>query len=280
MTMSLAYLRLRSTRLDDWTEFAELVGCGVTKRGNSIALRLDDAAYRILIDENGPDDLSSLGFVADAAGQAHAIEQLGDAAAEHGDGILRFTDPDGVAIELVDRLENGAETFRSPRLDNGFAADGSGFGHALLKVADIDRSVAFYTRVLGGSLSDHILLGEGGATARIAFVHFNQRHHSLALMEGKIGSGRRLQHFMIELNSIEDLGRTYDRMTDSRFGIAATLGQHSNDRSLSFYSATPSGLWLEIGCGSVVIADQAAWQPAEYNSTSLWGHRPPGACDR
>ncbi|MBY8823570.1 VOC family protein [Sphingomonas colocasiae] len=280
MATSLAYLRLQSTRIDDWAEFADLLGCGVSRRDAGLALRLDEAAYRILIDEGGADDLRSLGFLTDDAGRAGALAKLGGAAAEGDDGILRFADPDGVEIELVAALEANATPFHSARLAQGFVADGSGFGHALLKVADMDRSVAFYTHVLGGALSDHILLGDDGGTARIAFVHFNERHHSLALMEGGIGSQRRLQHFMLELRSLEDLGRTYDRMIDSRFGIAATLGQHSNDRSLSFYSATPSGLWVEIGCGSIRIEDEAAWRTAEYRSTSLWGHRPPPPRDR
>ena len=127
--------------------------------------------------------------------------------------------------------------------------------------------------MLGFRLSDYIYWDDVEAT----FLHCNPRHHSLALtnMIGGMAGGD-LNHFMLESNSINDVGRAYDTVNELDIPIAFTFGRHTNDETTSFYLYSPSGWLVEYGYGGRLI-DDAGWEPKFYNSPKIWGHvfRPP-----
>jgi hypothetical protein len=81
---------------------------------------------------------------------------------------------------------------------------------------------------------------------------------------------------MVELGSLDDVGRAYDRCLDTGVPIVQTLGRHPNDRMFSFYARTPSGFAVEVGWGGLTVADPS-WRVAVYGELSEWGHRPPPA---
>jgi hypothetical protein len=84
---------------------------------------------------------------------------------------------------------------------------------------------------------------------------------------------KRLHHFMIQMDDIDDVGRSYDRCVASEFDPVVTIGRHTNDRMISFYAMTPSGIAVEIGAHGKLI-DDSSWIPNSYNAGSFWGHRP------
>jgi 3,4-dihydroxy-9,10-secoandrosta-1,3,5(10)-triene-9,17-dione 4,5-dioxygenase len=53
--------------------------------------------------------------------------------------------------------------------------------------------------------------------------------------------------------------------------LSATLGQHANDRMISFYMKTPSGFDVEVGTGGAQV-DWNAHVTHEFTAVSLWGH--------
>jgi 3,4-dihydroxy-9,10-secoandrosta-1,3,5(10)-triene-9,17-dione 4,5-dioxygenase len=52
---------------------------------------------------------------------------------------------------------------------------------------------------------------------------------------------------------------------------SATIGQHTNDRMISFYMRCPSNFDVEFGCGGQVM-DWQAHIAHEFTRVSLWGH--------
>ena len=70
----------------------------------------------------------------------------------------------------------------------------------------------------------------------------------------------------------------YQRVRDLGFTMAWSVGQHTNDRSLSFYCVTPSGFELELGWNPVTVGPdrEATWEPTTYQGISIWGHTPEG----
>ena len=58
---------------------------------------------------------------------------------------------------------------------------------------------------------------------------------------------------------------------DDGFQMALAVGQHTNDRELSYYAMTPSGFEWEVGWNPIVI-DEKTWEPTTYQGISLWGH--------
>src|SRR3546814_4344594 len=75
----------------------------------------------------------------------------------------------------------------------------------------------------------------------------NGRHHTFAF--GKLPGPKKLHHFMLQTNSMDDVGLAYDRF-DAERAIVMTLGRHTNDHMVSFYGATPSGFAVEYGWGA------------------------------
>jgi Glyoxalase/Bleomycin resistance protein/Dioxygenase superfamily len=87
-----------------------------------------------------------------------------------------------------------------------------------------------------------------------------------------VPSPKRLNHIMLQVASLDDVGCGLDRARDANVAISSSLGKHTNDRMVSFYMRTPSGFDIEYGCGGVEI-DDATWQPVTYHATSFWGHK-------
>jgi hypothetical protein len=57
--------------------------------------------------------------------------------------------------------------------------------------------------------------------------------------------------------------------------MALSVGQHTNDRELSYYAISPSGFEWEVGWNPVVV-DENTWEPTTYQGISIWGHTPEG----
>jgi 2,3-dihydroxybiphenyl 1,2-dioxygenase len=147
-----------------------------------------------------------------------------------------------------------------------------GLGHIVIAVDDLDESIKFYRDVLGMRISDFIQIERPpGNKYRMAFFHCNPRHHSLACIAGK--PNQRLNHFMLQAQSINDVGATYDLCQEQGIPIMRSLGRHTNDHMLSFYMQTPSGFQVEFGWGGREV-DDATWQVQQHTSGSMWGHKP------
>ena len=84
----------------------------------------------------------------------------------------------------------------------------------------------------------------------------------------------RINHFMLQLGSMDDVGRTYDQVADEHIPIYMTLGKHNNDYMTSFYMGNPSGFGVEYGWGARTI-DDSCWQVEHLTTGSFWGHRRP-----
>lgn len=287
----LGYVGIGATDVPAWESFAcDILGMQVTPRNREssaapVHLRMDDYARRITLHQEERDDLLYLGLeVADErqlesvaqrlVGAGFEVQRASqkEAANRFVVGLVRAADPDGVAIEIYYGHRLALEDpFKSPRAISGFVAGELGLGHAVLCVSDIERSIAFYRDVLGFRISDFITFEPApGFEVTITFLHCNPRHHSLALLQAPLP--QRLNHLMVELQSLDDVGATYELCRDQGIPIGMHLGRHTNDRMLSFYVATPSGFQIEYGCGGRLI-DDANWRVQTHGAASIWGHR-------
>lgn len=276
----LAYVGLTVTDIELWSDFAARVLCTmVVPRSSGIDLRLDARSYRIRIEQGEADALAYVGWgVTDLPALEAARDRLSasgvnasvdsDLAAQRGvQHLLRFVDPGGVRTELVVGPIDAETPFHSQRAAAGFHTGDLGLGHLTLTCRTREESERFYREVLGFKLSDRIVTTIGELELDLVFLHVNPRHHSLAL-GGPQPKG--MHHLMIEFNSIDDLGRAFDRA--SRAGcVVTTFGKHPNDRMLSFYVHTPSGFQMELGWGGVQV-DDSDWSPCTYDRLALWGH--------
>ncbi|MEU6194677.1 extradiol ring-cleavage dioxygenase, partial [Streptomyces sp. NPDC047061] len=83
------------------------------------------------------------------------------------------------------------------------------------------------------------------------------------------------QHLNIQCASLDDLARSYERVHELGFDMALSVGQHTNDKELSYYARTPSGFEWEVGWNPLVV-DETTWEPSTHQGISVWGHTPVG----
>lgn len=113
--------------------------------------------------------------------------------------------------------------------------------HAVLFVAEVDRSVRFYTEVFGMA----VISREGGA----AFLRLPQsgNHHDLGLF-GVSGAGpqpRRsvgLYHLAWQLDTVDELAEFRRLLLDA----GAYTGESSHGATKSVYGADPDGNQFEV----------------------------------
>jgi hypothetical protein len=129
--------------------------------------------------------------------------------------------------------------------------------------------MAFYG-VIGLKVSDYIFIKP--VQAKAYFMHLNARHHSFALLGGPHDA---FHHIMIEANSLDDVGMANELALRQGRKVTMSLGKHTNDHVVSFYTLTPSGFELEYGCGGRTIDRPDDWQVVEYDDISFWGHLGP-----
>ncbi len=277
----LAYLGFEVSDLEAWAEFAmQLLGFDVRPGQGGLELRYDDRAYRILLREGPADDLVFLGWAAPdgesldammASLRAAGVSVEEDptlASQRRVERLVVFDDLTGNRNELVLGPAPGDGAFESRKIRGGYATGSLGMGHLALTSRTRAEGEAFYCDHLGLRVSDRIRATLPIMELDLVFLRANDRHHSLAI-GGPLGSA--IHHFMLQMNDLDDIGRTLDRAT--RAGrLATTLGRHSNDRMVGFYVTSPSGFQVEIGWGGVEV-DEATWKVTTYDRIAVWGHR-------
>jgi 2,3-dihydroxybiphenyl 1,2-dioxygenase len=286
MVNSLGYFILEVSNIADWVDFAtrQLGIEAVSRVAGGYDLRLDSYAWRIRLVEGDQDDIICVGWeVQDANALSAARDALvaadcdvveasdQDLADRSVAGLIRFKDPEGLSCEIF--YGPMLQPDRPPVSLAGtrFKTGGQGLGHVVLTSRNPQGRETFYTEVLGFRVSDYIDTEFGPAgIQRIRFLRCNSRHHSLAFIPLPIP--KRLQHFMIEVQEIDDVGFALDRMLKAERHISLTLGRHSNDDMLSFYVQSPSGIDVEYGWGGLAV-DDADWNVRTYRTNSAWGHR-------
>ena len=278
---ALGYIGIDVADLDAWRSYAETLGAMVVASGDGdrLHLRIDERPHRVIVRHS--DDREGLAFAgwefadqraldqaaAELEAAGHAVKPSSDAerAARRVSAMVHATDPGGFALELFWGPILDHEPFVSPHGGSGFVAGPLGLGHIVLGTPNGTAAIEFYTDLLGFRVSDLWYPGDGV----VAFLHCNPRHHSIALVPADTAE---LYHFMFEARTLDDVGYALDRHHTQGIPISMDLGKHPNDEMVSFYSRSPSGFDVEIGCGGRLV-DDATWTVAQITKPSLWGHR-------
>ncbi len=294
---SLGYLRIESADVAAWREFGMRV-LGMTEgRGpaaDAVYLRMDGLPARLVVLPGGQDRLLATGWeVADEgalAGVEQALAAAGlpvkagtsaECAERRVAQLLRAEDPSGNSLEIFCGAALDSRPFVSTQ-GVQFVTGDLGLGHAVLPVTDDEAAVRFYRDVLGFRLRDSMrmapeLFGQpaGGPPLFMRFLGCNPRHHSLALAPFPAGSG--IVHLMIEVATLDDVGRALDRCSRRGAPVSASLGRHANDQMVSFYVRTPGGFDVEYGTDGQLVERRDLGEPGNYRHQPVGSPlRPPG----
>lgn len=162
-------------------------------------------------------------------------------------------------------------------------------GHVVLMVADLERSLRFYTQVLGFKVSDVYppTMVPGG----MVFLRFNTDHHGVALVgrskpqgsgggEGAVAGPRDMHHMAFEVATLDEVLCARDHL--ERHGVAIDFeGRRRAGAQIAVEFRDPDGHRLEIYWG----LDRVAWDgpsrppeewAEEHSLEAALDHAPPG----
>jgi 2,3-dihydroxybiphenyl 1,2-dioxygenase len=275
---ALGYLGIETAQADAWTAFArDLLGLRVEPSApdGAFTMRMDDRSARIFATEGKRETITHFGWeVRDSEALGRLTRRLADAQCQpvtasadycrsrQVQALVSCQDPAGNELEFFHGQRRICEPFYPSPHVSGFRTGELGLGHVVLEVERIEECLAFYTEVLDFRITDQL-------ASSLYFLRCNQRHHSLAL--ASLNGQNRVLHIMLEVLSLDDVGRVFDRALDRDIRMS-TMGVHVNDLVTSFYVETPSGYEVEYGWNGRLVDDRT-WVATAIDRPSLWGHR-------
>ena len=284
---SLGYVVIESTDLTKWDAFLQnIVGAmpGGTGADGAALYRLDDRAARFRVQLGATDRFAIAGWeLSDALAFDSMVAALraagsevviGDAESRGVAALASSKDPAGNRFEIFHGAARADSTFVSPAGVSGFVTGDIGMGHVVYGTLAYSECHDFYRNVMGFGDTDlpEIEAGPPGSPKiGIAFMHAaTGRHHSVALIEMPANDAGCV-HVMVEAKERADVDAAYDRMHAANVPVSATLGQHSNDKVISFYMKSPAGFDVEFGWDGLIV-DPDTWVPTAHTEVSKWGH--------
>ncbi len=201
------------------------------------------------------------------------------------DGIW-FHDPDGLLINVRDVtpapwLPAAAWTINNPGHLNRAGAVGHPsrdmpitprrLGHTLRFTPDIDRTVDFYTRIVGMKLSDRV----PGIIAFLRSGDGGSDHHVLAFLKDDRPG---YHHASFEVGNVDEVGMGACRLLDKGYRNGWGFGRHVIGSNFFHYIRDPWGSMAEYFCDIDYIPSDMNWQPKDYppaDSLYAWGPNVP-----
>ncbi|MEU5893903.1 VOC family protein [Streptomyces sp. NPDC047461] len=291
-SVHLGYVVIETNRFTDWRRFGtDAIGMHHDALSRDLMrFRLDDQECRFLLRRGPAEDVVATGWHID---DHTAFEQIEARIRAHGvpltvgtdeeaalrgvERLLRFPGPKGITQEIYTTPVKSAEPLRM--LASGFVTGDSGMGHIALTSTRPTQIRGYFNTVFDARLTDCIDETISGVKLKIRFLRVNERHHSVAVVGTRglpIDPVRtRVQHLNIQAANLDDVAQSYQRVHELGFGMALSVGQHTNDKELSYYARTPSGFEWEMGWNPIAI-DETTWEPATHQGISIWGHLPVG----
>jgi 2,3-dihydroxybiphenyl 1,2-dioxygenase len=289
----LGYIVIESEKIGDWRRFGrDAIGMHLDDMSADVMrFRLDENECRFLLQRGPAEDVTALGWQLDdhetfdtvlARVRSHGVpaaEGTDEQADRRGvERLVRFPGPNGLAQEVFTRARTAAMPLQLAA-DGGFVTGAAGMGHVAVSTTRPHQVRGYYHTVFDARLSDYIDETISGVKLKIRFLRVNKRHHSVAIAavnRMRLNPIRtRVQHLNVQVADLDDMTSAYQRVKGLGFRMALGVGQHTNDKELSFYAVTPSGFEWEVGWNPIEV-DETTWEPATYQGISIWGHTPEG----
>ena len=285
----LGYLRVQTRDVARWREltvdalgFAETTG----PHPDGLYLRMDERAARLIVLPGESDRvlavgwevrdqfaLASVGRAVEASGTAVKVLGEDECRERRVDSAITFDDPSGTPVEVFFGPVLDHDPVRTTWMQS-FVTGEQGMGHVVLPTTNFDEVEVFYTEVLGFLPRGAVKVSRqvpGEKPRRVRFMGVNRRHHSLAICPAPHGEPPGLVHLMVEVDSLDAVGRALDEVNRREFSLSSTLGRHTNDKMVSFYVRAPGGWDIEYGTDGLLV-DEAFYTAEEITRDSYWGH--------
>jgi 2,3-dihydroxybiphenyl 1,2-dioxygenase len=285
----IGYLGFESPTAKAWLDYGtEVLGMQISDRetdDETVYLRMDDRRWRIAMHPGDVDRLAYVGWeLTDRYALEDAVGKLESAGYDvtHGDAaliaqrgvidVVQFTDPVGYRHELFYGLEFRPNSFVPGRPHYGFHAAESGIGHIVLVCPEYPPELDHLLSEVMGMRWFGYGHGAGRNTGFYA-TKLNPESHNIAYAAIPGHSG--INHIGIPVKELDDVGIAYDKVVEKELTLVTTIGRHTQDPVVSFYSLTPSSFNIEY-----LWIDPARTfddYQVEAQELSVWGHKMVGS---
>lgn len=291
-SVRMGYAVIESNKLKDWKTFLQQ-GLGLhfnadEKSINEISFRMDKHFKRLIIQKGSAEDFVALGWqVEDEETLKIILKRLTEREITIEKSSLAEAEQRGVKEfwRILGPKKQNIELFVEPTLTDeplnmltsSFVTDKAGMGHVAITSRKPMKMQRFWQEIFNARVSDYIEQVISGVTLDITFLRLNERHHSIAIAttrEIPLDPIRtKVQHMNLQGASLDDLSSAFQRCKQLGYEMAHEIGQHPNDKELSFYVISPSGFEIELGWAPLVV-NETTWKPTKYFAISSWGHKP------
>jgi len=139
--------------------------------------------------------------------------------------------------------------------------------HVVLNSPQPDRLTSLFVDTLGFKVADRY------EKNLLTFLRCAQpQHHCIGVSPGDAAS---LNHFSLDVGSIDALMRSIGRMQKSGLKPAWGPGRHGPGGNVLCYFEDPTGFVAEFTCDVIQITDEHAWVPKEWprvpDTANVWG---------
>ncbi len=265
----IAYVRFAAPDLDAMERFLSDFGLVVTTRTRDVLYaRATDPSPYVHVTERGEAGFRGVAFEAASAEDLSAAAKLEGASAVEkieapgGGERVRFSDPDGFAVEIVHGrqelppltvrsaapLNRGSDRRRLGDLQRTQAGPAcvKRLGHIVLRVSDFRRSEAWYKSRFGFLSSDEVYLGERDNVIT-AFMRcdrgdvYTDHHTFLCVGVGEVG----FDHAAFEVEDIDAVMLGHDHLKQASYEHHAGIGRHILGGQVFDYWRDPWGHMVE-----------------------------------
>jgi len=137
------------------------------------------------------------------------------------------------------------------------------FGHIGLNVTEMDPMVAFYTGVMGFTVTDR---GRGGRGGELAFLSRDpEEHHQIVLAEGRPPDNvSTVNQISFRVERFDQVRAMYDRISEAGVPNIAPI---DHGAALSVYFPDPEGNRLEVYWATPWYIRQPHAQPIDFEKS-------------
>ena len=291
------YVRFAVPDLDRQSQFLNDFGFEVRRDGNCLYARGTDPQHATYVAEEGEAQFLGLGFEAESQADLERMAAIDgitiDANPLPGGGSrARFTDPDGLPVDLVfggdkpdplptsgrNALNNGSDR---PRKGARVVFDKQPqtvkrLGHVVLNVTDFRVSEAWYKERFGLLTSDEVYIGDQdkvlGAFMRCNRGDIHVDHHTLFL----VGTGTPgFNHAAFEVADWDSLMEGHHQLLAGEYEHRWGIGKHTLGSQVFDYWKDPHDFTLEhFTDGDLFDSSFGPYkQPVEELMNTHWGPR-------
>ena len=265
----IAYVRFAAPDLDVMEKFLSDFGLVVNARQDDVLYaRGTDPSPYLHVTERGDPAFRGVAFAAASAEDLDAAAKLEGASAVEkidapgGGRRVRFTDPDGYAVEVVHGreqlaplpvqgaapLNRGSDRRRMGTLQRLDAVPASvkRLGHVVLRVSDFRRSEAWYKSRFGFVASDEVYIGERDNIVTSFLrcdrgAEYTDHHTLLCVGLGEVD----FDHAAFEVEDIDAVMVGHDYLAKAGYDHHAGIGRHVLGSQVFDYWRDPWGHVVE-----------------------------------